>query len=85
MQEDEGGWDAAEAASVASEGVQKLLTRYEGLATENPSEYILISAGGKVGADKNGGDGGSADGGRGCRALRESNACAQIFYFIFLI
>ena len=61
-----GGWDASEAASVASEEVQKFLTQYEGAAKANTSEYILLSTWGKVGANNNGGDEGSADGGRGC-------------------
>ena len=73
-----GGWAAAEATAFASEGGHKLSTRYKGAAKENPSEYILLSAGGKVGADKNGGDGGRADGGRGCGELRDSNARARI-------
>ena len=59
------GWAATEAAFAASEGVQKLSTRYEGMAEANTSNYVLLSVGGKVGADKNVGDGGSADGGRG--------------------
>ena len=51
----------------------------------NALKYILLSAGGEVGADKNRGDGGSADGGRGCKALCDINARARIFYFIFII
>ena len=38
-----GGRAAAEAASVVLEGSQKLLTRYEGEAEMNPSNYVLIS------------------------------------------
>ena len=41
------------------------MTRYEGVAEAVPSKYILLSVGRKVGADKNGGNRGSADGG-GC-------------------
>ena len=35
---------------------------------EKPLEYIVLSSGGKVGTDKNRGDGGSSDGDRGCRS-----------------
>ena len=73
-----GVWAAAEAAAVASEGGQKISTRYEGVAKTNPSEYILLSAVRKVGADKNGGDGGSTDGGGGSGALHDSNVRARL-------
>ena len=56
MQEYEGGWASTQAASGASEGGQKLSTRYKGTVKANPSEYILLSAGGKVRVDQNGGD-----------------------------
>ena len=42
---------------------QMLLNGYKREAEVIPSNYVLLSAGGKLGADKNGGDGGSADGG----------------------
>ena len=73
-----GGWAAAEAADVASEGVQNISTRYERVAKANPPEYILLSAGGEIGAYKNGGDRGSNDDGRGCGALRDSNTHARL-------
>ena len=57
-----GGWATAEVAVAASEGGQKLSTRYEEAAEANLSNYFLLSIGGKVGADKNRGDGGSAGG-----------------------
>ena len=39
---------------------------------ENPSKYVLLSVRGKVGADKNGGDGGSTeDGGGDGRAIAD--------------
>ena len=58
-----GGRDAVEAAATskateaASEGVQKLLNRYKGVAEVNPSNYVLLSVRGEVGADKNEGEG----------------------------
>ena len=58
-----GGRTPPAPAAAAVEGVQKLSTRYEGAAESSPSNYDLLSVGGKVGADKNGGDGGSFGGG----------------------
>ena len=58
-----GGRAAAKPAAL--EGGQKLLTRYEGAAEANPSNYVLLSVRGKVRAYKDGGDGGSADGSGG--------------------
>ena len=75
-----GGWAVAEAAAVASEGGQKLSTRYEGAAKANPSGYILLSVRGLVGADKNGGSGG-----KGYGALREINVRARIYFFYIYI
>ena len=60
-----GGWAAAEAAAVASEGGKKILTQYEGESKANPSEYILLSAGGGGLADNNGSYMVSVDCGRG--------------------
>ena len=65
---------------------QKFSALYEVSVKANPSEYIMISAGGKAGADKNRGDGGSTDGGRGCGSgsvsvwyeLRDSNDHARL-------
>ena len=56
---------ATEAEAAASEWGHKLLTRYKGAVEANPSNKVLLSVGGKVEDDKNRGDGGSADGGRG--------------------
>ena len=58
-----GGRAAAEPAVAASEGFQKLLTQYERGAEGNSLNYVLLSVGGEVLVDKNGGDGGSFDGG----------------------
>ena len=80
MQEYEGGWASTKAASVASEGGQKLSTRYKGAAKANPSGYILLSVRGLVGADKNGGSGG-----KGYGALREINVRARIYFFYIYI
>ena len=60
-----GGQAAAKATVAASEGGQKLLTRYDGKTEENPSNYVLLYVRGKAWAEKNRGDGGSADVGRG--------------------
>ena len=49
---------ATEAVAATSEGVQKLLTRYKRVTEARPSNYVLISVGGKFGEYKNGGDGG---------------------------
>ena len=51
-----GGWDAAEAAAAVSEGFQKLSTQYKGVAEANPLNYVLLSTGGEIGADKNRGE-----------------------------
>ena len=67
-----GGWAATKSTVVAPEGGQKLSNQYEGATKANPSKYILISPGGKVGADKNGGDGGSANGIGACGSSRVS-------------
>ena len=56
-------------AAAASEGNQKLLNQYEGAAGANPLNYILISVGGEVGADKNGGDKGSDNSGGVCGSV----------------
>ena len=55
-----GGRTPPAPAAAAVEGVQKLSTRYEGAAESSPSNYDLLSVGGKVGADKDGGDGGAS-------------------------
>ena len=59
------GQDAVEAAATASDGGQKISTRYKGAAEVNPPKYVLISIRGKVGADNNRGDRGSANIDRG--------------------
>ena len=56
---------AAKAVAAASEGGQNLPNRYEGSADSNPSNYVLISVGLDLGAEKNGGYGWSSDGGGG--------------------
>ena len=57
------GRAATKPASTKLDGVQKILTLYEGAAKVNPLNYVLISVGGDVGAEKNGRDGGRFDGG----------------------
>ena len=41
-------------------GGSEALDPIQGAAAANPSNYVLLSVGGKVGADKNGGGGGGA-------------------------
>ena len=53
-----GGRAAAEDTTAALEGGKQLSNRYEGSAEANPSNYVLLSVGGKVGAYKNRRDGG---------------------------
>ena len=66
-----GGRAAAEPAATVLEGGQKLPIRYKGKAEAEPSNYVLISAGGKVGAENNGGDGRSfGSGGSGSVIVR---------------
>ena len=49
-------------------GGTEALDFIQGGSGANPSKYLLLSIRGKVGADKNGGDGGSANGSRGSRS-----------------
>ena len=49
-----------------SEGGYKLSTQYKEAAEAIPSNYVLLSSGGKVRADNNRGDRRSAGDGRGC-------------------
>ena len=58
-----GGRATAEDAATASEGGQKLSTQYNGAAETNHPKYVLLSVGGKVRVDKNGGERGSVEGG----------------------
>ena len=60
------GWRAAnEAAANALEGGHKLSTQYVGVTEVDPLNYVLLSIRGEVREYKNGGDGGSSNGGRG--------------------
>ena len=73
MQESEGwGQAAAKATATTSEGSEKISTRYEEAAAENPSKCTVISVRRKIEADKNVWDRGSSDGkGRSGRAVSE--------------
>ena len=60
---------AAKAKADALEGNQKRLNQYDGVEEANPLNIVLLSVRGEVGADKNGGDKGSTNSGRGCGSV----------------